>query len=85
MPDGNGDYVLGRLKENPVTKEIPVIVLTGHRDKCLERKMYNLGADHFFNKPVQWDELWSALQIYIERPRHETESRSFENYIGGTR
>ena len=35
MPNGNGDYVLRRLKENPVTKDIPVIVLTGRKEKTL--------------------------------------------------
>ena len=29
MPDGNGEYILRRLKESPVTEGIPVIVLTG--------------------------------------------------------
>ena len=29
MPDGQGDYILGRLKDNPVTRDIPVVVITG--------------------------------------------------------
>ncbi|MDZ4819494.1 MAG: response regulator [Planctomycetota bacterium] len=62
MPDGNGEYVLRRLKENPVTRDIPVIVLTGSRDRMLERNMYNLGAAKFFNKPVPWEELWAELK-----------------------
>jgi DNA-binding response OmpR family regulator len=66
MPDGNGDYVLGRLKENPVTKDIPVIVLTGHRDHALERKMYNLGAVAYLTKPVDWEVLWSELRQHLE-------------------
>jgi DNA-binding response OmpR family regulator len=66
MPDGNGEYVMRRLKENAVTREIPVIVVTGSRDRMLERKMYNLGAAGYFTKPIVWDELWAELQRHLE-------------------
>lgn len=62
MPDGNGDYVLRRLKENPVTKDIPVIVLTGEKNRALERTMFNLGAAEYLTKPYTWDTLWAALR-----------------------
>lgn len=65
MPDGNGDYVLGRLKDNPVTRDIPVIVLTGRREKTLERKMYAIGADCFMTKPYHWPELWAEIQRHL--------------------
>lgn len=65
LPEGNGDYVLRRLKENPVTRGIPVIVLTGQRDRHLERQMYNLGAVSFMNKPYDWSELWEELQKFL--------------------
>ncbi|HWB09277.1 MAG TPA: response regulator [Pirellulales bacterium] len=66
MPDGNGEYILRRLKENIVTRDIPVLVVTGSRDRMLERKMYNLGAAGYFTKPVVWDELWSKLRCYLD-------------------
>jgi DNA-binding response OmpR family regulator len=65
LPNGNGDYVLGRLKDNPVTNEIPVIVLTGRHDKTIERKMYSLGADCFMTKPYSWSELWQEIRKYL--------------------
>lgn len=65
MPDVNGDYVLRRLKDNPVTKNIPVIVLTGHRDNNLKRTMLNLGATSFLTKPVRWDDLWRELREHV--------------------
>jgi len=66
MPNGHGDYVFGRLKENPVTKEIPVIIITGVRDKWLERKMFGLGAAGFLNKPVQFSALRDELANFID-------------------
>lgn len=68
MPNGNGDYVLRRLKENPVTRDIPVIVLTGRREKSIERTMFNLGAAAFLNKPYLWTSLWSELRRYLPSP-----------------
>jgi DNA-binding response OmpR family regulator len=65
LPEGNGDYVLRRLKENPVTQDIPVIVLTGTRDRHLERKMYSLGAASFMNKPYDWNSLWRELKKFL--------------------
>jgi CheY-like chemotaxis protein len=65
IPNGSGDYILGRLKDNPVTKDIPVIVLTGHREKTLERKMYGLGASGFVTKPYEWLDLWDEIEKYL--------------------
>ena len=66
MPDCDGDYILRRLKENPVTEDIPVIVLTGTKDQALARRMYNLGAARFLTKPVDWDDLWAELRPFVQ-------------------
>lgn len=69
MADGNGDYALRRLKENPCTRPVPVIVLTGQRDKALERRMVNMGAVRFLNKPIRWAELWGELERHLSTPQ----------------
>jgi len=69
MPDGNGEYILRRLKESPATEGIPVIVLTGTKDQALARRMYNLGARRFLTKPVDWDDLWAELDPLVHRER----------------
>jgi CheY-like chemotaxis protein len=66
MPSGQGDYILGRLKDNPATKDIPVIVVTGVRDKWLERKMYGLGASAFLTKPASFEVIRSTLARHID-------------------
>ena len=68
MPNGQGDYVLGRLKDNPITRHIPVFILTGRKDRFLERKMIGLGAERFFNKPVDFKELLEELRKHIDVP-----------------
>jgi DNA-binding response OmpR family regulator len=68
MPNGTGDYILRRLKENPVTRDIPVIVLTGRKDRALERKLMNLGAARYFTKPYNIADLVAELKKHIRLP-----------------
>ena len=65
LPNGQGDFVLRRLKSNPTTASIPVIVLTGVRDQNLGHKMMSLGASKFMNKPVVWEELFAELDRHL--------------------
>jgi len=65
LPQCNGDYVLRRLKESPVTRDIPVIVLTGHKETSIERQMWDLGASEFLTKPLDWNRLRTALQVFL--------------------
>ncbi len=65
LPDGQGDYILGRLQDNPVTQSIPVILVTGMSDPTLRRRMLNMGAKAFFTKPVDFPRLRDALAQHI--------------------
>ena len=68
MPNGQGDYVIRRLKDNPVTKDIPVIVLTGMKDKFLERRLLAMGAVAFLTKPPNMQLLLTELNKHIQQP-----------------
>ncbi|MEX2113960.1 MAG: response regulator [Pirellulales bacterium] len=65
LPNGEGDDVLRQLKENQVTKDIPVIVVTGVKDGSLEHKMLNLGAEKVFFKPLDFDRLCQELARHV--------------------
>jgi len=71
MPEGSGQYLLGRLKGTPMLKDIPVIMLTGarignDRDFALERRFLGeYGAAAFLQKPVELDVLLNALSEHI--------------------
>jgi DNA-binding response OmpR family regulator len=67
LPQGNGDYILRRLKETPATREIPVIVVTGHHDATIERQMRALGANEYLTKPLDWKQLRSALENHLDK------------------
>jgi len=71
MPEGSGQYLLGRLKGTPLLKDIPVIMLTGarignDRDFALERRFLGeYRAAAFLAKPVDLDVLLGVLSEYI--------------------
>ena len=52
MPEIDGYEVLRRLKENPATREIPVIFLTARTDADDERRGLELGAVDYVTKPI---------------------------------
>jgi DNA-binding response OmpR family regulator len=68
MPDGEGNYLLLRLKMNPLTARIPVIILTGKVDTALERHMRSIGAAAYFTKPADFAALVGELQKHIPLP-----------------
>jgi len=65
LPNGRGDYVLRQLKANPLTKAIPVIVVSGQKRPGLEKEMLHLGAARFFAKPVRFDALLEEVQRHV--------------------
>lgn len=70
MPEGYGNYLLGRLQSHSLTKDIPVIVLTGHagghtKNCALERELFGLGASAFLEKPLDSELLLTELRRHI--------------------
>jgi response regulator RpfG family c-di-GMP phosphodiesterase len=66
MPNGEGDYILRRLKDNPVTKDIPVFILSGTKDRVLQRRLIAMGAVEFFEKPIDFKRLVERVADYVD-------------------
>lgn len=62
LPDMSGTEILRRLKAEPDTKHIPVIVLTTTDDKAEIQKCYELGCNVYITKPVDYDAFAAAIQ-----------------------
>ncbi len=58
LPKKDGWNILKEFKENPVTKDIPVILISVMGDKNLG---YGLGAFEYFVKPISSEKLLSAF------------------------
>jgi len=54
MPKVNGIEVLQRLKSDPRTQSIPVVILTSSKEDPDIQKCYKLGANSYIVKPVNF-------------------------------
>ena len=66
MPDLDGYAVLARLKENPLTRDIPVVLLTSLADPEAEEQGFELGAQDFISKPIKPNVLKARVRIQVE-------------------
>lgn len=69
MPTGAGHRTLEKLKNDPQTKDIPVIVLTMEATTGVQRQMFSLGADSFLTKPVHWPTLVAEMGRCVQLPK----------------
>jgi DNA-binding response OmpR family regulator len=69
MPQGQGDYVVECLRSRAETKDVPVIVLTGCRDRERVTRMRELGVTHYLQKPITFDAVLDAIRNYIPMKR----------------
>ena len=68
MPVIDGFEVLRRLKENPSTSHIPVIILTAKIDAASERECMRLGAVDYIKKPWGPSELEDRISMALRYP-----------------
>lgn len=54
MPRINGIEVLEALRKNPLTKTIPVVMLTSSKEDPDIKRCYELGANSYIVKPVNF-------------------------------
>lgn len=62
LPKVNGHDVLSRIKSDPATTQIPIIVLTSSRAESDVRRAYQAHANAYLKKPSTLDGLISAAQ-----------------------
>ena len=65
MPDMDGHEVCRKLKENPKTKDIPVIFITVMSETTDKVTGFNLGAVDYITKPFQIDEVKSRIETHL--------------------
>jgi CheY-like chemotaxis protein len=62
MPRVDGFEVLRRLKADPLTASVPVIVLTTTDDPREIERCYELGCNVYITKPVEYDAFIEAVR-----------------------
>jgi diguanylate cyclase (GGDEF)-like protein len=74
MPNLDGFTLLQRLREDPATQEMPVILLTAAGDVSDKIKGMGLGADDYVTKPFRIGDLQKRVVAALEK-RMRVESR----------
>jgi len=66
MPRLDGVAATRRLKQDPRTRGIPIIVLTGYADKAIDKGALEAGAAGFLTKPCLPDDLEAAVRRVLD-------------------
>lgn len=66
MPGKNGYQLCRELKENPETRLIPIVMITGLTDRENKIKGIEAGADEFLNKPIFPEELFARVKSLLK-------------------
>jgi CheY-like chemotaxis protein len=62
LPDMSGLDILEKIKTNEHTRRLPVVVLTTTDDEREIQKCYDLGANVYITKPVDYDGFATAIR-----------------------
>ena len=62
LPKVDGLDVLRRLKADPSTRMIPVVVLTASQEERDVVETYNLGVNSYIVKPIDFDQFTEAVR-----------------------
>jgi len=81
MPGMDGFTVCERIKSNPMTKLIPVIMITGLEDSESKIRGIQLGVDDFITKPFNIFELKARAASLIKLKRYTDQLESAESIL----
>src|SRR3546814_660949 len=62
LPDMSGIDILETVKSNPHAKRLPVVILTTTDDEREIQRCYDLGANVYITKPVDYDNFAHAIR-----------------------
>ena len=75
MPRVDGVEVLRTLKQSPVLRRIPVVMVTTTDDPAEVERCHDLGCSSYITKPVEYDKFVEAIRVLglflmvVEMPR----------------
>jgi ligand-binding sensor domain-containing protein/signal transduction histidine kinase/DNA-binding response OmpR family regulator len=66
MPDIDGFTLCRKIRQNPETSHLPVIIITAQIDDESEQQCIENGADHFITKPISLELLKTTISQVIQ-------------------
>jgi two-component system, OmpR family, response regulator MprA len=71
LPDMDGLEVCRRLRSNPTTQDIPILLLTAKDEVGSRVEGLNTGADDYLTKPFSFEELVARIRAILRRLDHD--------------
>src|SRR5712671_7531565 len=71
MPQLDGFSLLKDIRSDERLRHLPVIMLTGHDDVASIDRAYQVGANSFATKPVNWRQLSYQIRYVVRTNRAE--------------
>jgi len=74
LPKVDGKEVLRRIKSDPRTRIIPVVIMTSSQEESDVFESYNLGANSYIVKPVDFEKFTDTIQqlgmywVFVNKP-----------------
>src|SRR5271166_6862052 len=81
MPGKSGYELCRELKENPSTRLIPFVLITGLSDRADRLRGIEAGADDFLNKPIFAEELFARVNSLLKLKEFTDELETAESVI----
>jgi two-component system, NtrC family, sensor kinase len=72
MPGLDGFETCQRLKDNPKTKDIPVLFMTALSDSVNKVKGLSLGAVDYITKPIEQEETLARIKVHLSLRQAQT-------------
>ncbi len=67
MPEMDGYEAIGKIRENPRHRELPILALTAKAMKGDKAKCIEAGANDYLAKPLEVEKLFSMLRVWLYR------------------
>jgi HAMP domain-containing protein/CheY-like chemotaxis protein/signal transduction histidine kinase len=67
MPEMDGYQTMQKIREKPVFRRLPIVALTAKAMKGDREKCFEAGASDYLAKPVNTEQLLSALRMWLHR------------------
>jgi CheY-like chemotaxis protein len=65
MPRGGGEALLTSVKGNRDLEHVPVLILSAQRNKDIEKRAFQAGAELFLHKPIRQKDLLQEIENYV--------------------
>ncbi|MBM3941532.1 MAG: response regulator [SAR202 cluster bacterium] len=73
MPVMGGFEVLKKLRDDPETKDLPVVILTALNALEGEKSSMDLGVTHYMTKPLDFGVLEATLRVVVRESQREND------------